>query len=332
MALKTWEPTGAPLKFGRLWMWTMGAEPANQNKAISTTKDTGCTDLCILINNPPSQQSTFGINPNMSDLVEFTQKAQAQGLAVHWSTWIDPQASYVEAAAKALIAPMEAHKVASLCLDLEGEWRKRISNHMEFVTGTLAPAFEKCRTPIGVSSFAALPKEVEPALAWALKYHDGYGAPQSYSVWQGKAWQQSASVQPDKLPGIAADKWKPICGDRIQMILAAYGQPMPGRYFGAGGWGGKPWGVAESLSASLERTQYEGLSEAGFWVEEALSKSSDAAKARRDVIRSVDVTGKSFLKGRRWWPWALGGAGVVAYATRKHWAPAIGRLVGRGSK
>jgi hypothetical protein len=320
--MKTWTPTGEPLTFNRLWLWTMGAEKANQQKAVTTTKNLGCTDLCVLINNPPSQQPNFGVNPSLEALIEFTRLGQSHGLSVHWSTWIDPKPAYVQAAAE-LIAPMKEHKVSSLCLDLEGEWRKRTTSHIDFVSDHLAPAFAGCKTPIGVSSFAALPKEVEPALAWAVKMHRGYGAPQSYSVWQGKAWQQAASVQPDKLPQVAQQKWSPLCGDRIQMILAAYGQTAPGRYFGADGWGGPAWGVAEALSASLERCQWDGIKEVGFWSEEALSLQNSAAKERAQVIESIKVKGRSMVAPRAIWPYVAAGIGGVALLTRRSWLPLL---------
>lgn len=302
--MKGWEPTGAPLKFGRIWVWTMLAEKQNHATVVATTKDVQGTDLVILANNPPTTSPKFKIH-HLENTRRLTELAQEAGLDVHWSTWLDDKVDYVEDQAKLLLDEIPSAGVKSLCLDAEGEYRTlRDADAEKFVFDTIAPAFDGASFPIGITSFASLPKDVAPLVAWAVKLHDGYGGPQSYSVYQGLQWQKNAaaSIQPSQLPKVAVDTWAPFAPvDRLQMLLAVFGPSVPGRSFSrsADAWRGKAWTPAESLQVSLERSQYEGVTDIGLWSEEWLSKSSSSAKAFTTVLQSIDVSGRGLLQPSR---------------------------------
>ena len=308
-----------PARFGRNWLWTMLGEPGTQARAITTAKSVGCTDLIVLANDPPAVAPTFSAKFGAPALVAFADQTRAAGMDFHLSSWLDPKAAYVDSAANGLADLVSATKAKSVCLDLEGEWRKRISNHSAFVAEVMRPAFKGFSVPIGITSFAKLPSEVLPALAWALEYHNGYGQPQAYSVSTGKSWQFNAALQPDRLPGMAWDSWSPVT-KKLVCLLAAWGSEIPGRAIAAGQWTGAPWGVAESVEVAAAYSEAVGFRSIGWWSEEALSSSSSSAALRRAAIAQIRTTGKSVVRGRRTWlrraAWATGAAGV-GYAAFK---------------
>jgi hypothetical protein len=320
---KVWEfdPGDWPAKFGRKWLWTIFAERANHAKVVNTCLETGMTDLVILINDSPVEQPQWGVRTGEANTVALCEKARKAGLTVHLGTWLDPKEAYVKACAAGMRDLVKKCKAASIILDLEGEWRKRIRNHTEFVTNTVAPAFKDFPTPIGITSFAALPKEVVPALAWAVKYHQGYGQPQAYSVWQGKEWQKSNILQPDQLSSVAWRTWSPLTR-RLVVLEAAYGNPIPGRRISGGEWTGQAWGVEEAIRTAAQRAEVDGFPEIGWWSEEALSKKSETARTRRSAIAEIKTTGRSLIGrgwGRvvKWGAVAAGVAGGIALAVRR---------------
>ena len=295
-----WEfdPTRWPAKFGRKWLWTIFSESVHHARVVSLCQSMGITDLAILVNDSPIDQPTWSVRTGVANTVKLSQLAQAAGISVHLGTWLDPKKDYVFACAEGMAALATEAKASSIILDLEGEWRKRISDHTGFVASVVAPAFSGFPTPIGITSFAVLPREVAPALAWAVKFHKGYGQPQAYSVFQDKSWQKSARLAPDSLPTVAWRSWSPITR-RLVCLQAAYGDPMPGRTISGGEWTGKPWGVVESIQVAAQRAQDDGFPSIGWWSEEALARNTTAASDRRAVITEIQTTGKS-LVGRAW--------------------------------
>jgi hypothetical protein len=308
----TYEPNEWPAKFGRKWLWTIFAESVHHQQVVDLCKEIGITDLCILCNDSPADQPDFGIRTGAKNVVKLSALARAEGIDVHLGTWLDPKEAYVLACAEGMAELARDAKAKSVCLDLEGEWRKRIKNHASFVAGVVAPAFQGFPVPIGVTSFANLPKEVVPALAWAVQYHRGYGQPQAYSVYQGKKWQHSASLQPDQLSSMAWRTWSPIT-HRLVCLQAAYGKPVPGRRISGGEWAGQAWGVSESIAVAAQRAEVDGFPSIGWWSQEALSRKSAAAKERRAVIGQIQASGRSLL-GRAWGKTLAFGAGAVAVA------------------
>jgi len=330
--MKAWTPNREdwPPSFGRSWLWTMGAERAGHERVISTAKAIGATDVIALLNDSPADQPNFGFRPNRELALELGQKVRDAGLTWHLGSWLDPKEAYVREAAIELASLAEESKAASVCIDAEGEWRKRISNHLEFVAQTVHPAFDGFPVPIGITSFASLPKEVAPLLAWAVEHHDGYGQPQAYAVWQGQAWQQAASVQPDRITNLAWRTWSPLT-KRLVVLLAAFGDVHPGTTFSQGEWGGKRWTVASALEGSLLRAEYDGFPEFGLWSEEALRGTGKTAATRREVLSEVNITGKSVAvdTGSLIAP-VIAGTAVVGTAilTRRWWLPRLASLFG----
>jgi hypothetical protein len=305
----------------------MGAEKAGHDRVIATAKAIGATDVVSLVNDSPAHQPRFGFNPNRALVLELAQRVRDAGIAWHVGSWLDPTPLYVEEAAVELASIAIESKAASVCLDAEGEWRKRIDNHLEFVAQTVHPAFDGFPVPIGVTSFASLTKEVAPLLAWAVKHHDGYGQPQAYAVWQGKKWQQAATVQPDRITDLAWRTWSPITKNLV-VLLAAYGEVHPGSSYKDGAWQGKAWTAADALETSLLRAEYDGFQEFGLWSEEALRGQGKTATTRREVLAEVNVTGKADVvsSGSIVAPVVAGTAFAgAAFFTRKWWVPAVGR-------
>lgn len=301
-------------KFGSKWLWTMLGEPGTIQKVVATAKETGCTDLVVLVNDPPARVPTWRVRFGPSAIAELSAAARDAGLNFHVSSWLTAKAPYVDAAAAGMAELADATKAKSVCFDLEGEWRHATKNHAGFVADTVAPAFKGFPVPIGITSFAILPPEVVPALAWAVEYHNGYGQPQAYSVYQGKSWQKSAILTPDRLPQEAWAKWSPIT-KRLVCLLGAWGDEIPGRrVISNGAWSGRPWGIAETIDAAASSAKAAGFPDVGFWSEEALSKTSNAAKTRRAAVARIRATGKSLVRK----PWYkrpstyAAGAGLVA--------------------
>ena len=282
-----------PPSFSRQWLWTMGSEPSGHARVIKTAQAVGATDVVALLNDSPVHQPRFGL-PKRQTTLDLASKLRDVGIDFHLGSWLDPSKQYVDAAAVALAELAELTKAKSICLDAEGEWRKRISNHLEFVAAVVSPAFAGFPTPIGITSFAGLPKEVAPLLAWAVADHKGYGQPQAYAVWQGKEWQKNAGVQPDKITALAYRTWSPFT-TKLVILLAAYGEVHPGTDWNKKGkrWEGKAWTIASALETSLQRAEYDGYPEFGTWSEEALRGGSHADKIRIEVLSEVEITGKS---------------------------------------
>lgn len=301
-----------PATFGRKWIWTIFAEPSHHNRVVNLCVQLGITDLVILLNDSPIDQPVFSVRGGTPNVVKLAHLAQAAGVSVHLGTWLDPTETYVNACAPAMAELAKEAKAVSVILDLEGEWRKRIKNHAAFVAATVAPAFQGFPVPIGITSFAVLPKEVVPALAWAVQYHKGYGQPQAYSVYQGKKWQKSTVIQPDSLTSRAWKTWSPITR-RLVCLEAAFGNPVPGRKIVDGEWAGKPWGITESIKVAAQRAEDDGFPDIGYWSEEALASSSEKAQERRAAIAEIKTTGKSLLE-RSWGRALAAGAAVVATA------------------
>lgn len=298
-ALKSWAPSGEPVKIGRIWMWTMLGETGTIDKVLATCAKAQATDLVILANNPPSQEDISRLPARLDTVRTLTEQAQEAGMDVHWSVWLDDKAAYVNGIAMAMHDAGPAAGIKSLCLDAEGEYRTlKDADAEKFVVETIAPAFAEARYPIGVTSFAALPKDVSPLVAWAVKFHKGYGAPQSYAVFQNKQWQKNVwrEIQPDRVGALGVERWEPVVGDRLQLILAVYGPTVPGRTFANETWSGPKWTAEESLQTSLERAVYDGVTDVGLWSEEWLSRNDASAQAFMRVLQSAEVTGKGFMQ------------------------------------
>lgn len=314
MAYDTWQFDASewPVTFGAKWMWTIFAEPKHHERVVKLCVDLGITDLAILCNDSPVAQPEFAIRTGAGNVVKLSKLAQAAGVRVHLGTWLDPKIAYVEACAVGMAKLAKESGAASIILDLEGEWNKRITNHTAFVASTVAPAFDGFPTPIGITSFAILPKSVVPALAWAVKYHDGYGQPQAYSVYQGKKWQRSELIQPDRLSSTAWRTWSPLTR-RLVCLEAAYGNPVPGRRIVDGEWQGKAWGVGESIRTAAQRAKFDGFPSIGWWTEESFAGGSMASKERAAAISEIETSDDSLVEGGWGWP-TIGGAILAGLA------------------
>ena len=321
----SFDPKAWPGKFGRKWLWTIFAERVHHVQVVALCVEIGITALVILCNDSPASQPEFSIKFGNKTVVELSELARKAGVTVHLGTWLDPTEEYVTACAAGMAELATQAKAASVCLDLEGEWNRRISNHAAFVAGTVAPAFMGFPVPIGVTSFAILPRQVVAALSWVVQYHNGYGQPQAYSVFQDKSWQNNTTLQPDHMSSLAWKSWSPITR-RLICIQAAYGKQagpgviaspkntttIPGRKIVKGEWVGKPWGVTESLVVAAQRAEMDGYPEIGWWSQEALSKPTAAATERKPAIRQIKTTGKSML-GKAWGKALAVGAATLAF-------------------
>ena len=321
MALAPWtyDPSRDwPVKTNRKWLWTMFAEPGNHNKVVATSVATGMTDVVILVNDSPVAQPKFGVKFCVDNTKALCDKLRDAKITPHLGTWLDPKAQYVDDCAQGMADLAGQCNAASICLDLEGEWNKRISNHTAFVADTVRPAFKGFPVPIGVTSFAFLPAAVVPALSWCVEYHDGYGQPQAYSVYQGKSWQMDKRLTPDVLPRAAWDSWSPVTR-RLCCLLAAWGSEVPGRTIAQGQWQGKAWGIAESIEVSAAAADLAGFPELGWWSEEGLSRRSASAGIRRETLAEIEATGKPMVGGSNTLRnIAIGGAAAAgAYAAYK---------------
>ena len=147
----------------------MGAEPSGHARVVKTALAVGATDVIALLNDSPVHQPKFGL-PKRQTILDLASKLRDVGIDFHLSSWLDPTKQYVTAAADGLAELAELTKASSICLDAEGEFRKRISNHLEFVASVVSPAFAGFPVPIGITSFAGLPKEVAPLLAWRRRW------------------------------------------------------------------------------------------------------------------------------------------------------------------
>lgn len=325
MTLQAWSYSTAnwPPTFGRMWLWTMFGERAHHERVLEIAAQIGATDVICLVSDSPKPQPRFAFRPNRDSVLELAQKVKGAGLDWHLGAWLDPKPEYVNEAAAALKSMAIESKASSLCIDAEGEWKFRINNHIEFVAHTVAPAFKGFPIPIGVTSYASLPKEVAPLLAWVVAEHDGFGMPQVYGVDTGQDWQKLASAQPDTIAALGYRTWSPITKNLVA-VVAAYGTPQAG------------WNAHNALQAQLLRSEYEGFAEVAAWVEEALAGAGPTATTRREVLSEVEITGDNTVIKTGLTPRMLLGVGALATAatgallTRRKWVPALLNLFRRG--
>lgn len=302
-----WATPAGPAEIGRLWLFTQFAEPKNHDNVMERLSE-GPTDLVIMLNDSPTHDPEWGVKFGWKFTEALTNAALGAGKRVHWCLWINPKERFVKEASRDLRKALKRnHRVSSTIFDLEWEYRDGVDDHTAFVARVVAPAFHKWPVPIGITSFAMMPVEVKPICLWAAEEANGFGMPQAYSQDQGKEGQKSTLMVPSEIVRIAYKRWQPFFGNKIVMLLNAWSpasEMMPGRYFDSRGdkkWHGKKWGVRESLEVALKRSSSLGLTDAGLWSEEALSRKTGstprkkalaaAAKTRRDYISTLRPTG-----------------------------------------
>lgn len=305
-------------QFDRIHLYTAYARGAA--KKVARAKAMGVTDIVAMVNDHPRQGEGFTWKGGRESFVELHAACVEAGVAFALCSWLDPNAEYINTAARELGQFAADHPLRFTSFDLEAEWRFRTNNHVEVVADLVAPAFADHSGPICVTSFGTEPKEVKPFSLWAATFHAGAGMGQPYSVWQGKKWQESPLVQPDTFIGNSVKSWSSTFGMRQAPIAAVFDSPPPFRFVN-GRRVDKPWTGREALQANFRNALASGVREIGLWWEPSLFQQKAIAQQRREVLeQQTSATGKdvlwgtgSLVKSAAWVVGGLAGAGALVY-------------------
>lgn len=325
-------------EFDRMWLWRPSAL-GDVQRSVTRAKTLGFTDLVFMVNQPG--QDRFEWFGGLDSFKKGCELAHKGGLAPSLATWIDPRPAFVESAATALNDTVGELDCRFLAFDAEWPWWKPFGSSQAKGKATTAvqevvkPAFADVTRPIVVTSLPLLPPAMVPLVQWAVAEHDGAGAGQAYSHWEGKDWQETQLAQPPNFPGATWKAWKGAAGDRQALILATFGELLPFRVID-GKRINTPWTAEDALRASVQATAAAGGRELSFWVEKPLFADNEDGAGWRRVVSSIPITGADSL-----WPSRLplvgvlvGGAAVVttAYVTRHKWLPTVRGWLGMGGK
>lgn len=200
-------------------------------------------------------------------LAKETEEIRATGKDVIWMIWLRPDMKFSRNLFNVLISAIEAGAQPSAILfDVELPWRQypRLrANNCEGYRVIVKQLFDdhwgQLTLPIGISSYAIVPDEVESLLPYA-----DFVFPQAYSIWNPKMkWTTEPEAAPGTLQKTAYKSWmehpalKPDAHCIMGLPVYSLSRPASAQ--------GPKMTAEQAFAAAVQGSREAGCSEVAIW-------------------------------------------------------------------
>jgi hypothetical protein len=245
--------------------WAGSASLANPERDVAFCVAHNIRRLDIVVNDHSRSrgETRFALRSTVR-IRALVHAAREAGITPHLMSWVMPHASYIDAAAAALVPLCNELGVASLCWDAEEPWTRATRGMPRAAAARhLAGAFEDLRCPMGVTGIGYVSADRLGPLAAVCDYV----VPQAYAT-------SSSGQAPELAPKKFFERWRDLFARPVVLGLAAYRQS----------------GIAGHTSASAVRAAATAAAATGvdaviYWSLPAIRRSPSIAAVIREIAR-----------------------------------------------